>query len=157
MAILTVAKNVDAPIGEVWESWADFGNIYRFNPNLKHSRLLSDASEPVGVGSTRHCDMADSKNWIRERIVDYRPHQSVKIDVYEGTLPLKSMLATFDFEKLSNDRTRVQMKVEFEPKMGIVGRLMVPLMKRQFRPMLQSLLDCNAAHVERGETVPVAA
>ena len=49
------------------------------------------------------------------------------------------------------------MKVDFEPKFGVLGKMMAPMMKRQFRPMLQSLLDCNAAHIERGETVAAAA
>ena len=157
MARLTLSKRIDAPIEEVWDSWADFGNIYRFNPTLRHSRLLTDATEPTGIGTTRHCDLADNKNWIRERIVDYRPQKLIKIDAYDGTMPLKSLVATFKFHEISKRQTGVQMSVEFEPKFGVVGKLMAPLMKRQFRGMLQSLLDCNAAHVERGEMVPTAA
>lgn len=58
MARLTVARRIDAPIDEVWKSWEDFGNIYRFNPGLKHSYLLSDPDRPTGVGSERQCDLA---------------------------------------------------------------------------------------------------
>ncbi len=157
MAKLTLAKRVDAPIEEVWASWNDFGDIYKFNPSLKHSRLLSDKNQPTGVGSERHCDLADNKNWIRERIVDHQPLRSITIDAYESSMPLKTMLAKFDFEKISAQRTRVRMTVEFQPKFGVIGSLMVPIMKRQFRGLLQALLDCNAAHVERGEVVPAAA
>ena len=70
---------------------------------------------------------------------------------------MKSMAASLTFEEVATDRTRVRMSVDFEPKFGVIGRLMVPLMRRQFRSMLQPLLDCNAAHVERGEVVPAAA
>ena len=83
--------------------------------------------------------------------------QSLKIDVYESSMPMKSMTASFRFREVTKEKTSVQMTVDFEPGMGVVGMLMTPLMKRQFRPMLQSLLDCNAAHVEYGETVPAAA
>lgn len=157
MATVTLSKRIDAPLADVWESWNDFGNIYKFNPTLKHSHLLSDVAKPIGIGSERHCDFADNKNWIRERIIDYRPQRLIRIDAYDGTMPLKSLVATFGFRETSKGQTAVQMSVEFEPKFGVVGKLMAPLMKRQFRPMLQSLLDCNAAHIERGETVPAAA
>ena len=157
MARVTVAKRIAAPVDAVWRSWEDFGNVYRFNPNLKFSRLLSDPGQPTGVGSERQCDLADGKNWIRERIVEFRPQESLKVEVFDGTMPMKSMLATITFEEISGGRTRVRMSVDFEPKLGVVGRLMVPLMRRQFRSMLQAFLDCSAAHVERGEVVPAAA
>jgi ribosome-associated toxin RatA of RatAB toxin-antitoxin module len=157
MATVTVSKQVDASVQDVWATWEDFGNIYKFNPVLKHSHLLSDSSEPTGVGSERHCDMADSKNWVRERVIDYRPLKSIKIDVFDGSMPLKSMIATFSFRKINEQKTAVQMQVEFEPKFGVLGKMMTPMMNRQFRPMLQSLLDCNAAHVERGDVVAAAA
>ena len=157
MAKVIVSRRVAAPIEHVWDSWDDFGNIYKYNPVLKHSRLLNNEDVATRVGARRHCDMADGKNWVREEIIDYRPRKSIKIDVYEGSLPLKSMHATIEFEKIAEHRTRVRMTAEFEPKFGVVGRLMVPLMKRQFAPMLQSLLDGNAAYVERGQVVAAAA
>ena len=157
MARVTVTRQVEAPVDEVWKSWDDFGNIYRFNPNLRHSQLLSDPDKPTGVGSERQCDFADGKNWIRERIVDYRPGKSIKIDIYDGTMPLKSMSGTLVFEEIRGGKTRIRMTVDFEPRMGVVGKLLTPLMRRQFRPMLQALLDCNAAHIERGDVVPAAA
>ena len=157
MARLTVAKRIDAPIEAVWASWDDFGNIDRFNPHVRHSRLLSDAEKPTGVGSSRQCDLIDGRSWIRERVVGYRPQNRLKVEVYEGTMPIKSMRATVEFEKISDGRTRVRMTADFEPKFGVVGRLMLPLMKRRFRSLLQDLLDSNAAYVEHGEVVPAAA
>ncbi len=67
------------------------------------------------------------------------------------------MVATFDFEEISARRTRVRMTVDFEPKHGVLGKLMVPLMKKQFGKLLGQLLDENAAYVERGELVRQAA
>jgi hypothetical protein len=40
--------------------------------------------------------------------------------------------------------------MQFEPKMGILGKMMVPIMKKMFKPMLQNLLDANAAYAENG-------
>jgi hypothetical protein len=41
--------------------------------------------------------------------------------------------------------------MEFVPGMGLLGKLMVPMMKMQFKPRLQSVLDGSAAYVERGQ------
>ena len=156
MAKVTVSETVDAPLADLWASWDDFGDIYRFNPNLKTSFLL-DGSATTGLGARRQCNLADGKNHIQERIIEYTPQKKLVIDIYHGTLPLKSALATFDFESLGPGKSRVTMTMDFTPKFGPLGLLMVPMMKPQFRRMLGALLKANAGYVERGEEVRVAA
>lgn len=146
MADVIVDRIVNAPPTAVWQSWDDFGGIAAFNPNLASSHLLG--SQPTGRGATRQCDMKDGKNHIRERIIEYVPNEKMVIDIYEGTMPLKKAVATITLSSLGGDRTRVVMKMEFVPKFGPLGALMVPMMKPQFRKMLQGLLDGNAAYVE---------
>jgi hypothetical protein len=58
---------------------------------------------------------------------------------------------------IDRTRTEVEFAAEFEPKMGLPGKLMAPLMKRQFRPVLASMLDGSADYVENGILVPRAA
>lgn len=157
MARVTVSKRIDATIDEVWKSWDDFGNIYKFNPSVTSSTLLNDEGKPTRVGTKRQCDLSDGKNWVREEIVGYDPGKSMKIDVYDGTLPLKSMVATIELEKITEYRTRVRFTADFEPKFGVVGKLMVPIMKRQFGALLQSLLDGNANQVVTARQIAVAA
>ena len=41
----------------------------------------------------------------------------------------------------------------FTPKMGVLGQLLVPMLKAKFRGMLQGLLDANADYVENGTLV----
>ncbi len=156
MAKVTVTRTVNAPLQDVWASWDNFSDIYRFNPNLNGSHLLP-GSASTGMGATRQCDMRDGKNFIQERIIGYDPHRKLVIDIYNGTLPLKSAVATFDFRAHGAQRSEVTMTMEFTPKMGLLGKMMLPLMKRQFRPMLQALLDANAAYVETGTEVSRAA
>lgn len=157
MSKIIVSKRVNASIEDVWSSWDDFGNIYKYNPGLKASRLLSSADVPTRVGTTRQCDMADGKNWVREEVIDYKPGRSMKIDVYDSSLPLKSMVANIEFEAVTAQRTRVRFTAEFEPKFGVIGKILAPLMKRQFEPVLQALLDSNAQYVEQGNAVAMAA
>ena len=156
MARVTVTKTVKAAVSDVWKSWDAFGDIDRFNPQLKRSFLLQDSS-PTGLGAARQCDLADGKNYIREKIVGYEPERKLEIDIYEGTMPLKSARATFDFREQGTSQTEVSMTMNFVPKFGLLGALMIPMMKPQFKKVLQSMLDSNAAYVERGETVAQAA
>ena len=155
MAYVTVNRTINAPIETVWESWDDFGGIYKFNPNLKYSRLL-DGSQPTGEGAKRQCDINDGKNWIREKVVEYVPRKRMKIDIYEGTMPLKSAIATLQFDQISAKRTDVTMTMEFEPKMGLLGKMMIPMMKPKFKGMLNALLEGNDAFVTQGRMVNAA-
>ena len=73
------------------------------------------------------------------------------IDIFETSMPLKSAVATIDFESASEKQSRVTFTMEFVPSMGLLGKLMAPMMKMKFKPMLQSLLDGNAAYAETGK------
>lgn len=155
MAKVTVSRTVNAPVEKVWASWDNFGEIYKFNPNLQHSHLIQ-GSQATGKGAKRQCDINDGKNWIREEVLEYVPNQTMKINIYEGTMPLKREIATLNFKPISNHQTEVTMIMEFEPKMGILGKLMVPMMKSKFKGMLNALLAGNEAFVTQGKMVNAA-
>jgi hypothetical protein len=72
MARVVVEQIFKSPISDVWKSWDKFGDIDAFNPNLKRSFLL-EGSHSTGLGATRQCDLADGKNYIREKIIAYSP------------------------------------------------------------------------------------
>ena len=55
------------------------------------------------------------------------------------------------------NQTELTFTMQFTPKMGLLGRMMVPLMKAQFSKALGRLVDGNKAYVERGTTVAHAA
>ena len=59
-------------------------------------------------------------------------------------------IATLSFKPINNHQTEVTMDMEFEPKMGILGKLMIPMMKPKFKGMLNSLLAGNEAFVTQG-------
>jgi len=156
MAKVTVTQIVKAPLEDVWASWDDFGNIANFNPGVKSSYLLKGSTE-TGIGSKRQCNMSDGKNHIREKIVEYVPQQKMVINIYEGTMPLDSAIATLMFTQAADGKTRVVMTMAFTPKFGLIGALMVPMMKSQFRKMLQGLVNSNASYVENSLTSVEAA
>ena len=154
MPEVIVSQIINAPASEVWKSWDDFANVYKFNPNLKGSHLMT-GSRATGLGAKRQCDMIDGKNYIREEILEYVPEKRIVVDIYDGTMPIKSAKASIDLTKLGN-RTKVTMTMSFVPGMGVLGAIMAPLMKRQFTPRLERFLKANANYVEQGVEVEMA-
>lgn len=148
MAKVTVERQVNASQADTWAAWDDFGNIQDFNPSLRRSALL-EGSQPTGLGAERRCDMKDGKNHILERVVGYVPGRELVIDIYDGTMPLKAARATVTVTPDGAARSIVHMEMEFTPGLGLLGTAMIPLMKIQFRKMLNGLLAGNAEFVER--------
>jgi len=149
MADLVVSQTVKAPLGALWRSWDRFDEIYRFNPVINQSPLLSK-SAPTGLGAERVCRHVDGKTYLKERIIGYQPEEHIVVDIFEANVPLKEARVTLDFEALSAIESRVTMRFSFTPKFGLIGRLMTPLMKSQFRKNLAGLLAANADFVENG-------
>ena len=137
MNSLSTVQRIDRPAEDVWELLLDFGNIGAWNPNLSGSRLL-DGSPHEGVGTVRQCDMADGKNWIRERVVDWEPGRSYTVDIYEGTMPLAYAQATLGVRKTSSGSSEAYMEMKYRPKYGILGRAIDVMMMRS---MLQRSMD----------------
>ncbi|WP_415919017.1 SRPBCC family protein [Tateyamaria sp. SN6-1] len=152
MAYVESSQIIKAPVEDVFAAWNDFGNIDRFNPAIVRSELL-DGSTQSGQGAARQCTLSDGKNYIREKVIECVPNQRLVIDIYEGTVPLKSAKGTLTFKSLGSEKTEVTMRLEFTPKFGLLGKLMIPMMKPQFGKNVRDMLAGNAAYVERGEVV----
>lgn len=152
MAEVVVKQDVNAPLADLWRSWDNFDEIYRFNPVINQSPLLP-RSAPTGMGAERICRHIDGKTYLKERIIGYQPEEHIVVDIFDANLPLKKAVVTLDFKALSPDRSRVTMRIAFTPKFGPVGWLMTPLMKSQFRKGLSDLLSANAGFVEKGVEV----
>ena len=157
MPNFTISKKVNAPIDHVWASWDDFANIATFNPNLSKSFLIGPQRDSTGVGTKRECKMADGKNWVRERITDYVPGQSITLEIVESSMPIKEMKITTAYRKVTESVTEITRTCHFQLKMGVVGKMMGPMMKKRFAPMLMNMLEGNAAHLERGVVANAAA
>lgn len=156
MVTIIVEKTVNAPISAVWDSWDDYANIDGFHPGVQKSYLLGDSAD-TGIGALRQCDFTDGKTFLKEEIVGYEKNKMMAINIIGTNAPIKDASATFDFQALGSNQTKVVMTMAFTPKFGLLGRLMVPLMKRQFRKGLAGLLDGNAEHVEQREPLRAVA
>ena len=155
MTTITVAETVNAPVADVFASWNDFGNIYKYNPNLVRSFLIND-SAPGGLGAMRQCVLSDGKNHIRERIIGFEENRQILLEIYEGTIPIKYARVTLDFKSISAGRTHVTFRMDATFKMGLLGRLLSPVIAGQMKKALNALLDGNKAYVEKGTVVNAA-
>lgn len=153
MKSVHVDEIVAASVDEVWASWDKFGEIARFHPGIKASRLLAGSSHS-GIGARRQCDLShNGRQFVREEIVAYEPPHRMVIDIYEATVPIRSAQATLELSSVSVDRTRVSMTMAFTPSMGFLGRLMSPMMASQFKSMLGKVLKSNSDYVTNGAEV----
>lgn len=74
----------------------------------------------------------------------------MKVDIYDGTVPLKKAAAQINLSRTNAGKTTVTFKMEFKPKFGLLGALLIPMMKPQFTKDIAGLLKKNAEFVEAG-------
>jgi carbon monoxide dehydrogenase subunit G len=155
MTRLTREVHINAPKEKVWEILADFGGVYKFNPNVPKSYCTSTANG--GLGATRHCDLAFKGAAIEERIVEWREGQSYTIEIYEGknTPPFKTATASISVRKDGNGSI-VSGTFEYTMKCGPLGALMDKLMMQpQFSQAWSRLFAGLKHYAETGEPVEV--
>jgi len=148
MAIVTTKQIVEAPLSSVWASWDKFADVSKFHPGVADSYLVERSSE-TGLGAKRQCDLTDGKTYLKEKIIGYKPERQMVIDIYESNAPIKKAVVTIDFKPLSADRTEVNLHMDFTPKLGLVGKMIQPIMKKQFSKALGDLVSGNASYVEK--------
>lgn len=147
MAEVSVTKIIEAPVSAVWASWDDYANIAKFHPGLSDSHLI-EGSVKTGMGAKRRCNLLDGKNYLLEEVIAYTPEKQLVLDIYEMTFPLKSAKAMINFKALGDNRSEVTMSFVFVPKMGVIGKMMTPMMKKQFTKTVAGILDTNASFVQ---------
>jgi len=148
MPDFTKEEVVNASAATVWATWDNFGHIADWHPGLEKSALL-DASQPTGLGARRRCDMIGGKNFILEEIVEYQANQLMAVHIYDGNIPVKSAKVTFRIKPEGLNKARVSAEVEFNMKMGLLGILIKPLVKKQLGKDIAKLLKANRGYAER--------
>ena len=93
---------------------------------------------------------------MQERVTDHVPQNVIGVDIYDGSIPLRSAHVAIRLRAVDDNRTEVDLTFRFTPKMGLLGRLLVPLMKPQFRKALEALVEGNRTYLEYGVTLNAA-
>ncbi|WP_419905899.1 SRPBCC family protein [Kiloniella sp.] len=132
---------INSTAEKVWEILDDFGGVKKFSFGLEKSPIIGEKS--TGLGAKRLCVFHD-KTSVQEEIIEYEENKSFKVVLTEFSMPMKTMFAGFQVEKLNEKSCKVTMYMDFVVKFGPLGALMGlvamrPVMKSVQKKMLSGL------------------
>lgn len=120
---MTVLENtvvIEAPPSVVWAVLADLDALERYDPAIARSEV--ESSDARGVGASRRCTLK-AGGWFRERVTKWVPQCELAFELYECTLPVRRLRHHYTLTVEGNG-TRVQQRMEYELKFGLVGALL---------------------------------
>jgi uncharacterized protein YndB with AHSA1/START domain len=127
MTVLHNAIHIDASPDKVWSVLTSLDALEHYDPGVTHVDIVSDVK--AGPGSARKCDLKPG-GWFKERVTTWRPHEELAFELYECTLPVKSLVHRYTL-KPEGAGTRVEQHMQYRLKFGPVGALMDFLMVRR--------------------------
>ena len=147
---VNVKRSVNAPKEDVWAVLDDFPAIASWSAGIQKSYTTGDEKTVTGLGAERRCELG-GKKILDERISDYRPGESMTIDVWnvEG-LPLKSSQATFSVHETGPGMSEARIQAEAVPKLPkFMVTLLGPIIAKGVAKNFSGLLDELAAEAEQ--------
>lgn len=135
---LKVEKIISHPPEVVWQTVAlGFGQVSRYNPEIKHSKLDSKLSS--GIGTRRHCEFA-KKGFIKEEIIEWDDYRSFKLSMIESSVPMAFLESKYSFEKKeSNTLVTQEFWFRLNPPVGWASTLLKGKMKSTLQNGLNGL------------------
>ena len=135
---------INAPLPKVWDVLQNLEEVAYYNKAVRSAKYISDVK--IGEGSARQCEM--EKGYVKERVTNVRENESISMELYESDWPLKFMRWTTRVNTV-NGSTVMTQTTEYEPGMGIMGKIMNTLvMKKKFNKILEELLTDLKQYVE---------
>lgn len=137
---------------KVWEVLGQYGEIYRYAPSIRVSRLTSSQQE--GEGTSRQCDLIPMGTTL-ERVTEWRAGEGYTFTIDGGKFvpPFRSNTATYKLTE-EGEMTVVTFRFDYRLKYSPIGFLMDKLM---FGPQLSKglprILTGLKHFVETGEEV----
>jgi ligand-binding SRPBCC domain-containing protein len=127
MTVLESSIRIAATPEKVWSVLASLDALAKYDPGVARSEIVSPATE--GPGAARRCDLT-SGGWFKERVADWRPNETISFELYECTLPVRRLRHSYALVR-EGTVTVVRQRMEYELKLGPVGRLLDALMVRR--------------------------
>ena len=137
---------ISAPIEQVWQTLADIGSIYLWNPGVKASNQTT--SGEVGVGSCRHCNLG-GKNFLDEEVVTFEPYNKIIFRITNTNMPFKTADIRFTLQP-NGTATDVTVSPIYQLNYGLIGKLLdVVMVRSQYQKGMGELLQGLKEYVER--------
>lgn len=127
---MTVLENsilINAPPEKVWSVLAKLDALVQYDPGVKTVELISASHQ--GPGAARKCDLVPG-GWFKEKVVDWTPHEALSFELFECTLPVRSLKHSYTLTP-EGGGTLVRQRMEYELKLGPLGKLLDTLMVRR--------------------------
>lgn len=148
---VTVIRVMDSDVASVWAILDDFGSVYKYNPGVETSELLSE--KKTGLGARRQCNFYDGTS-LKEEITQYVKGRSYSFELSGFSLPLKSATSHFKLTPRGDNSVTLSINLKFNPKFGPLGWLMAKLlMKPMMTKALTGLTKGLDDHIRTGQIV----
>lgn len=130
MTLVSVTRQIEASAEDVWAVLAAYGDVSSFAPHIAASRIL-DGSPPTGPGALRQCDLSDGRTYIRERVTDWIEGRSYRVEIYEGSMPIRNAFSTASVRPLGPTKSEARIEIGYVPKFGPLGHLLDRVLLRR--------------------------
>jgi ribosome-associated toxin RatA of RatAB toxin-antitoxin module len=142
---------VQAPADLVWAVVVDLAGYAQLAPGLSHVEILDGDQE----GLRRRCYDDRGRGWNETCTLWDPGHRfQMRVDTASYPLPLRQLLRSFQgtwtVDPLPKG-TRITVRFDAEPRLGLLGRLAVGVMGRKAHRDLTQLLD-NYEHAIRARS-----
>jgi ligand-binding SRPBCC domain-containing protein len=154
---VTILENsvvIEAPPSAVWAVLAELDGLARYDPAIALSEV--ESSEASGVGASRRCTLK-AGGWFRERVTTWEAQRRLAFELYECTLPVRRLQHRYTLTGEGNG-TRVEQRMEYELKFGLVGALLdIVAVRRKWDLGIKVFLDGLKKEVEASAAASQAA
>lgn len=134
----------------VWDTLVDIGNVSNYFSGVKSSTYIGDIRNNVGMA--RHCDITGG--YLKERVIDWQDGKSFTLETYEiKGVPLASNIIKFSVNSSGENRTSVTQSMNYELSKGLLGFIMMPIMKIMLGKALNGALNDLRNYCENNNTI----
>ncbi len=153
MSTIKVTHTYSQSPSTVFATLNDFAGIHRFHPLLESSPRV-EGTPANGAGAERVCNLYDG-NTLHERIVSAETDQWLVVEIVDTSMPMARGGGRFDLAPTASGGTELTMTMDFEMKMGLLGKALDKLVvARKFKANLELLLAALHEHLETGADIP---
>lgn len=136
---------ISAPLAVVWEAIADLTAVQAYSPMVDAAMLLPGPREGVGAGRTCTTRQGD----VVERVVGFRPPQSIEIELVSSPWPVRAMRWTTELAEMGSG-VEVSQRLVYTPKYGMLGSVLDLLaMRRQMDKSITAVFQALKAYCEK--------
>jgi ribosome-associated toxin RatA of RatAB toxin-antitoxin module len=145
MTTLANSVFIDASPATVWSVLGRLEALHEYDPAIAASRVESPGS--TGVGASRRCELK-AGGWFRERVTTWTPQRELAFELFDCTLPVRRLQHRYTLTP-EGAGTRVEQRMEYQLKFGVVGALLdVLAVRRKWDAGIKSFFQGLKAHAE---------